>query len=76
MAPESDRIIVSYRITRSRDGGDALVITQQRASAPLSYTDRDVDFEDQVIYLVQGLDADERLVAASVREIVTVPAQG
>ena len=75
MAPESDRTIASYRITRSRDGGEARVIAQQRASASLSYTDRDVNFEDKVSYLVQGLDADDRLVAASVREIVTLPAQ-
>ncbi len=70
--PESDRIIADYRITRSRNGGEAQVIARQRASAPLSYADRDVDFGDQVIYMVQGLDAGDSVVAASVRETVTV----
>ena len=76
LVPESDRTIASYRITRSRNGGEAQVIARQRASAPLSYTDREVAFEDQLIYIVHGLDADDNVVAVSVRDVVTVPPQG
>ena len=57
---------------RTRNGGEAQEIVRRRADAPTFYTDRAVEFGDQVIYLVQGFDADDRVIAASVREIVRV----
>jgi len=57
---------------RSLNGSEAVVVSQQRISAPLTYTDRDVRRGDQAIYLVQGVDADGTVVAASVREIVVL----
>lgn len=71
-APVTDRVVASYQVMRSRNGGEAEVVSRQRAST-LSFTDRGLSGSDEVIYLVQGLDSDSNVVATSVREVVVVP---
>lgn len=72
-APTTDRTVARYEVMRSRNSGEALVVARQRASAPTSYIDRDVASGDAVIYLVRALDADDRVVGASIREMVRIP---
>jgi len=48
-------------------------VARQRAPEPLLFVGRGVDFGDEVVSIVQGLDVDDDIVAATVRQVVTVP---
>ena len=65
--------IAGYQLQRSRNGGDAQVISRQRAGAERTYVDRAVAPGDRLLYLIQGLGPDESVVASSVRQEVAVP---
>ncbi len=71
-APDVD-IVQEYTVLRSRNGSDAQVVSRQRAAAPTVFVDRDIARGDELIYLVRAFNADGGLVAASVRQVVTVP---
>ena len=68
--PTTDRTMSQYEVMRSRNGGEVQVVARQRADSSTSYIDRNVESGDEVIYLVQALDADDQVVGASTRQVV------
>jgi len=62
-----------FHVFRSLNGGEAEIVSRQRATAPSTYVDTPLNPGDDVTYLVQALDATGQVVGASVREVVEVP---
>lgn len=63
--------VTEYQLLRSLNGGDAAVVSRQRANAATIFLDRDVMPGDRASYLVQAL-AGDLVVGASVREAVEI----
>jgi hypothetical protein len=61
-----------FEVLRSLNGSEAVVVATEPPGST-SYTDRRVSRGDQVTYLVQARDRNDRVVAASVRQIIQLP---
>ena len=70
-AVANDRV-THYVVVRSRNGGEAAVVSRQRANIATTYIDRDVAAGDELIYLVRAVGANDAVVAASVRAVVSL----